>query len=171
MEKQELLQVFDQNKNMLNESIERSLKKTLSDGKHFMIILIFIENDGKFLIQKVSNEKGSEYATTGGHVTFMDDGFTTCKKEVNEELGITLNDEDIEYVDAIDYKNCFCEIYYSSKYIDINDLTLQEEEVESVSWMSEEEIRLLIKNEQFRKGNIEPFNMIKNYKIRKNRMI
>ena len=29
--------------------------------------------------------------------------------------------------------------------------------------MSEEEIRLLIKNEQFRKGNIEPFNMIKNY--------
>ena len=129
-----------------------------------MIILIFIENDGKFLIQKVSNEKGSEYATTGGHVTFMDDGFTTCKKEVSEELGITLNDEDIEYVDTIDYKNCFCEIYYSSQYIDINNLTLQEEEVESVSWMSEEEIRLLIKNEQFRNGNIQPFNKILKYK-------
>lgn len=129
-----------------------------------MIILIFIENDGKFLIQKSSKEKGSEYATTGGHVTYNDDGFMTCKKEVSEELGIQLRDDEIECVDTIDYKNCFCEIYYSSKYININELKLQEEEVESVNWFSKEEIENLIENNQFRKGNIEAFNKIIEYK-------
>lgn len=164
MEKEELLQVFDENKNILDESIERSLKKTLINGKHFMIILIFIENDGKFLIQKSSKEKGSEYATTGGHVTYHDDGFTTCKKEVSEELGIQLIDDEIEYIDTIDYKNCFCEVYYSSKNININELKLQKEEVESVNWFTKNEIEILIENNQFRKSNIEPFYEVMRYK-------
>lgn len=164
MEKEELLQLFDENKNMLNESIERSLKKTLTNGKHFMIVLIFIENNGKFLIQKCSKEKGNEYATTGGYVTFYDDGFITCKKEISEELGIQLSDNEIEYIDTIDYKKCFCEIYYSSKYISIDDLKLQEEEVESVNWFTKEEIETLIENNQFRKSNIEPFNKVIQYK-------
>jgi 8-oxo-dGTP pyrophosphatase MutT (NUDIX family) len=164
MKKEELLQVFDENKNMLDESIERSLKKTLTNGKHFMIILVFIENDGKFLIQKSSKEKGNDFATTGGHVTYNDDGFITCKKEVSEELGIHLEDDEIEYVDTIDYKNCFCEIYYSSKYINISELNLQEEEVESVNWFSKEEIENIIENNQFRKSNIEAFNKIMEYK-------
>ena len=47
----ELLQLFDENKNMLNESIERDKKKELPEGKYFMIILLFIENNNKFLIQ------------------------------------------------------------------------------------------------------------------------
>lgn len=163
-ENEELLQVFDENKNMLNESVKRSLKKNLTNGKHFMIILMFIENDGKFLIQKSSIEKGSEYATTGGHVTYCDNGFITCKKEVSEELGIQLKDDEIEYIDTIDYKNCFCEIYYSSKYINVSELKLQDEEVECVNWFSKEEIENLIKNNQFRKSNIEAFNIIMEYK-------
>lgn len=162
----ELLQVFDENKNMLNESVERSNKTLLEDGKYFMVILIFIENNNKFLIQKTSENKNSEYATTGGHVTYLDDGFITCKKEVSEELGIQLSDDEIEYIDTIDYKNCFCEIYYSSKYINTNELKLQEEEVESVDWFGKDEIETLIENNQFRKGNVEAFNKVLEYKKR-----
>ena len=55
----ELLQVFDENKNMLNESIERDRKKELPEGKYFMIILLFIENNNKFLIQKTSDSRKS----------------------------------------------------------------------------------------------------------------
>lgn len=161
---EELLQVFDGNKNMLDESIERSLKKTLENDKHFMIIMIFVENNNKYLIQKVSKLKDDTYATTGGHVTFGDNGFITCKKEVKEELGIELLDENIEYVNTIDYKNCFIEVYYSNQLIDEKSIILQESEVESISWMSKEEIYDLIDKGLFRKGNIEPFNMILEYK-------
>ena len=46
--------------------------------------------------------------------------------------------------------------------MDLEKLQLQEEEVEKVEWMTEEEIEQLIQNKKFRKGNIEPFQKVKN---------
>lgn len=161
---EELLQVFDEKKNMLNESIKRSIKKTLKGGKHYMIVLLFIENNNKFLIQKVSEIKGSEIATTGGHASFKDDNITTVKKEAKEELSIEFSDDELVLVESIDYNNCFCEVYYSTKEIHITDLKLQLEEVEEVFWMSKEEILELIRQEKFRKSNIEPFYKVLEYK-------
>ena len=50
----ELLQVFDDDKIMLNEWIERDKKKELPSGKNFMIILLFIQNNNSdFLIDNM----------------------------------------------------------------------------------------------------------------------
>lgn len=46
------------------------------------------------------------------------------------------------------------------KDIDINDITIQEDEVEYVEWLSIEEINELIKNNKFREGNIEGYKYI-----------
>lgn len=160
---EELLQVFSYDKGMLNESIERSFKKTLTNGKHFMIVLIFIVNKGKYLIQKVSKEKGGCFAVTGGHVSFKDNDFKTCKKETYEEIGLELNDNEIKYVDTFDIKNCFVEIYYINKDVNINELKLQKSEVGNVYWMNEDEINDLINNNLFRESNIQPFKRVVEY--------
>ena len=108
----EYLQVFDEYKNKLNEKIERSKKLLLENGKRFMIIVVFIENsENKFLLQKTSEEKDSVIATTGGHVTFGDDGIKTTLKETYEELGIKLDSNEIKYVDTITYQKCYVEVY------------------------------------------------------------
>lgn len=161
----EYLQLFDKNKNMINEKIDRELKKSLVDDKYFMLVMIFIENnDGKFLLQKTSESRGSVIATTGGHVSYGDDGFNTTIKEVKEELGITLLPSDIQYVDTITWGNCFIEVYYSDREINEKDIKLQEEEVDSVDWYTIEQINKLIEEGIFRKGNIETFHKILNYK-------
>ncbi len=160
----EYLQVFDENKKMLNEKIERDLKMTLSGNKYFMIILLFIQNEkGEFLLQKTSSSRNSTIATTGGHVTYGDDGFKTTIKEAKEELGITLLPNDIQYIDTITWSNGYEEIYYTNKKIDINDIKLQEEEVENVAWYSVEQINKLIDEDKLRKGNIEAFNRVLTY--------
>ena len=157
----ELLQLFDDNKNMLNEYVERDKKLELPEGKYFMIILLFIQNnEGKFLIQKTSEEKGSEFAVTGGHVTYKDNALITCIKEAKEELGLTLKENELEEIDVLKYKAGYITVYYLKKDIDINTLQLQKEEVESVSWMSIEEINNLINENKLRKGNIEPFKTL-----------
>jgi len=151
---------------MVDEKVLRSEKKNVQPGRYFMIVLIFIENDKhKFLIQKTSNEKGSEYATTGGHVTYGDNGLITALKEVEEELGIKISETEINFVDSIKYPVAYCEIYYIHKNVNIEDLILQEEEVESVDWYSVDEIKKLISNNQFRKGNIEPFEKVLTWKL------
>lgn len=156
----ELLQLFDENKNMLNESIERDKKKELPEGKYFMIILLFIENNNKFLIQKTAVSRHSEYATTGGHVTYGDDASKTVIKEAKEELGLTLNKEELEEIETITHKLAHVAIYYCNKKIDIDKLTIQEEEVDSLYWMSIDEINKLIEEDKFRKSNIIPFQKV-----------
>ena len=160
----EYLQVFDEFKNKSDEKIERSLKKALTGNKYFMIILLFIENDNKFLLQKTSILRNSEIATTGGHVTYGDDGYITVFKEAKEELGITLDKNLLNLVDTITWKNCFVEIYYTNQKIDINDIIIQEDEVESVKFYTIDEINKLIDDNKLRKGNIEPFKKVLEYR-------
>ena len=60
------------------------------------IALIFIENSkGEFLIQKTSKNRDSVYATTGGHVDYGDTFDHTIIKEVREELGIDISNDNI----------------------------------------------------------------------------
>ena len=156
----ELLQLFDENKNMLNEGIERDRKKEVPEGKYFMIILLFIENNNKFLIQKTSANRESEYATTGGHVTFGDNALKTVIKEAQEELGLILNESDIKEIETITYPLCHVGIYYCNKNININELKIQEEEVDSLYWMSADEINDLIDKDKFRKTHRIPFQKV-----------
>ena len=161
----EYLQVFDKEKKMLNEKVARDNKLDLPDGKYFMIVLIFIENsEGKFLFQKTSKERNSCIATTGGHVTFGDDGLKTAVKEVKEELGVTLDASELSFVDTFIYSKGYLETYYVKKDIDINSITVQTEEVEYVKWYSVDEIKEFIDKGELRKGNIEPFKKLLEYK-------
>jgi len=167
----EYLQLFDENKNMLNEKIERNLKLTLSGNKYFMIILLFIENDkGEFLFQKTVEEKDGKIATTGGHVTFGDDGLKTTIKEAKEELGITFKPEDLTYIDTVVFKQCYLEIYYTNKQFSDEDIVLQEEEVESVDWYTVDEINKLIEHDKVRPGNIPAFQKVLEYKSKITRL-
>jgi 8-oxo-dGTP pyrophosphatase MutT (NUDIX family) len=66
----ELLDVYDNNGKLTGRKIERGDKKAiLNENEHIAVAVIFIENDnGEFLIQKTSKEKGGEFSSTGGHV-------------------------------------------------------------------------------------------------------
>ncbi len=161
----EYLQVFDSDKKAINESVERGEKYNLPRGKFFMIGIVFIQNsDGKFLLQKTSTSRHSCIATTGGHVAYKDNGFQTVLRECKEELGLSLNPEDLHYVDTCMFANAYLETYYTKKDVDIKDLTIQEEEVESINWYSVPEIRELIEEKQFREGNIKPFEKVLEFK-------
>ena len=40
----------------------------IPEGRYIIVVLVFIQNsDGKFLIQKRSEEKNGKFATAGGH--------------------------------------------------------------------------------------------------------
>lgn len=155
----EYLGLYDSNGNYTGERIERSKKKDVPEGKFFRIVIIFIQNSNQeFLIQKVSKEKGNEYATTGGHVQDGISSIETAKQEVLEELGVVLNNTDIVLFETEQRSLAFQDCYYVKKDIDSTTLKIQAEEVESVEWMTIEKINSFIQKGIFRKGNIGPFN-------------
>ena len=117
-----------------------------------MLSIVFIKNSyEKYLIQKTSDEKASKYSSTGGHVTHNEDGISTIIRELKEELGLNIVDDELQNIALVKHPKgpCIINLYLINKDIDINTLKLQTEEVESVMWMSNNEIISLIKEDKF----------------------
>ena len=155
----EYLDLYDENKKLTGKKILRNKNGyNLKKGNYINIVIIFIKNDeNKFLIQKTSKQKGSIWATTGGHVKSGQTCDDAIIEEVREELGIDISLEKVELFKTIKYNMYYQDIYYLEKNIDIKDLKIQEEEVEFVKWLSINEINELIKKGEFRYGNIDAF--------------
>ncbi len=151
----ELLDVFDNNGNKTGRVVVRGNKSAvLSDNEHIAVGVIFIENsEGKFLMQKTSIEKGGEYSSTGGHIVSGEEPIVSIKREVLEELGIDVSNENIIELGYMLYDKPLRFLFYLKKDIDISSVTLQKEEVEFVKYMSVEEINELIERELITKSH------------------
>lgn len=157
----EYLDLYDENRNFTGKKIKRSDKKNIEKCNYYTIVLIFIENDeGKFLIQKTSLEKGSVWATTGGHVKAGQSSKEAIIEEVREELGIDISNYDFKLIMTKKFNQVFVDAYYLKKNIDVKDIILQDEEVEVIKWLSIKEIEKLIQENSFRNSNVEFLNYI-----------
>ena len=156
----ELLDVYDNNGNVTGRTIIRGDKTAiLNENEHIAVAVIFIENDnGEFLIQKTSKEKGGDFSSTGGHVDSGETPLEAIKREVKEELGINIDDEQIEYYGFLLYDKPLRYLYYLKKNILIDNLIVQKEEVEYAKYMDVPKIRKLIETNQMLKSHGIMFN-------------
>ncbi len=147
MEKRDL---YDKDRNLTGETIFKG--ETIPEGKYIIVILVTIQNSkGKFLVQKRSKQKDGKYAFTGGHVKTGETSIEGMMAEIKEEIGLTVKPEELELIFSgrEDKAQVFFDLYYMKKDLNISDLVLQEEEVESVQWNTIEEIEKLINNDEF----------------------
>lgn len=150
----ELLDIYDSTGNKTGKTIVRGDKSKLGDNEHIAVGVIFLENSkGEFLIQKTSLEKGGEFSSTGGHITHGETPLSSIKREVEEELGINIDNEEIKELGFINYDMPLRYIFYLQKDIDINEIKVQTEEVDYVKYMSIKEIEELITTNQITKSH------------------
>ena len=156
----ELLDVYDNNGNKTGRTIIRGDKTAiLNENEHIAVAVIFIENDnGEFLIQKSSQEKGGVFSSTGGHVVSGEIPLETIRREVKEELGVDIDQEQIEEFGFLLYDKPLRYLYYLKKNILIDSLTIQKEEVEYVEYMDVPKIKKLIETNQMLKSHGIMFN-------------
>ena len=132
------------NKNRKRIGETTTEESNIAEGKYVQIVIICIENHKKeFLIQKRVQKKNGKWALTGGHVISGEESVHAILREVQEELGLQLEEEKIELVFSKRAYDCFVDIYYAKTEVNLLDLTLEKEEVEIVKWMSLEEIKTL----------------------------
>lgn len=147
----EILDLYDNQGRKTTEKIERG--NTIPEDKNIMLSVIFIKNNkGEYLIQKTSKQKGNRYSSTGGHVVNGESGFEAIKRELDEELGINVEDNKIKYLSTFKYpkKNCLFNVYILNIELEeIENIKLQEEEVEEIKFISVNEIINIINEGNF----------------------
>ena len=161
MEKRDL---YDINRNLTGETIYKG--DSIPDGKFILVVLSFIQNSkGEFLIQKRSVQKGGKYASTGGHAKTGETSIQAMMTEINEELSLNANEDELHlvYSGREDEDKIFFDLYYMKKDFSTNSLILQKEEIESVKWMTVDEIKQLISTNEFLDSNVDEFYKILDY--------
>ena len=158
----ELLNVYDNEGNATDRVVPRGDKSViLNDNEHIGVVVVFIENSkGEFLIQKTSIKKGSEYSSTGGHVDAGETHLSSILREIKEELGIEVDESELEYLGFLLYDKPIRFMYYLKKDIDIKDIVVQEDEVEFVKYMNIDEIKEIINKGEMTKSHGIIFNKI-----------
>ena len=145
MEKRELL---DKNRKQTGEITMADANRP--EGKYIPIVIIIIRNNqNEFLIQKRAEKKNGKWASTGGHVIMGENSLQAILREVSEEIGLLLKENEIEMVFTKKTYDCFVDIYYAKKDVDVKKLKLQKEEVDKVKWASIDEVEDMKRNGEF----------------------
>ena len=162
----EYLDIYDDEGHVTGRKIIRGDKSAkIGEHEHIAVGVIFIENDkGEFLIQKTSKEKGGEFSTTGGHIDSGETPEVSIRREVEEELGINVDNENIESLGYLMFDMPLRYLFYLKKNIDINDVKVQKEEVDYVEYMSVDKINKLIESGEMLKSHGIMFKELLNKK-------
>ena len=138
------------NKNRKRIGETTTEESNIAEGKYVQIVIICIENHKKeFLIQKRAQKKNGKWALTGGHVISGEESVHAILREVQEELGLQLEESEVELVFSKRAYDCFVDLYYTKKEVKLEKLKLEKKEVETVKWMNLEEIKNFRKNNAF----------------------
>ncbi len=148
----ELFDLYTKDRFPLNKTVIRG--ELIPDDCYRMVVHICIFNsNGEMLIQQRQPFKAGWSnmwdVSCGGSAVSGENSHTAAERELSEELGINISFEKIRPVLTIHFDDGFDDIYVVTKDLELNELRLQPEEVQSAKWASEEEIVSMIDSGEF----------------------
>lgn len=153
----EVWDLYDENENKLGKTMERG-DQVPARTYHLGVDVWIMNSKGELLVQKRSKNKESYpgmWAMTGGSALKGENAKKAICREVLEELGIRIEQSELELIKKVRTSKTFIHIFFVQKEVDIADLKLQPEEVSDAKWFSVEEIDNLVNNGQFIKNRWE----------------
>lgn len=124
---------------------------------------LWILNNGKLLITKRSMNKShpGEWETPGGCSQKSETSIDTIIREAKEEIGISLDEIDLELIGTQLYKKQFVDVFKTNKIINTSNIVLQLDEVSEYKFVSKEEFIKMITNNEIVKSVANRYLMFK----------
>ncbi len=160
----ELVDIYNKFREKTGNEKER---KSLEKGEYRISCHIWFKNsEGKLLIEKRSEKEDKfpgMWAQIGGGVKAGDTSKETVFKECNEELNLTILEENLNYVGSYVRTKDIVDVWLVNQEVALETLKLQEDEVAAVGLVSFEEFDKMI-NDGLVVPSINPsYELLKNY--------
>lgn len=152
----ELFDVLDKDGNSLNYTKGRH--EELVENEYALVTHLWVKNsNGDILTQQRSIEKKvdpGKWSITAGFVSSGEDTIHTIARELKEELGISIELEELVLHKRMVPKagarhNHIADVYILNKDIDLKTVVYQVEEVMDAMYRSEDEIKEMMANNDF----------------------
>ena len=156
----EYLDIYDKDIKLTGKKIEMyQSRDDLKDGEYFLFEQAWIINSNNeiLLTRRAPNKKYSGiWEPTSGHVQSGENSLEGIERELEEELGLKVREDEIELVKSYIDKKSIREIWIVKKDVKIEELKFIDSEVSEVKFVSIEEFeQMLIQNETF--NNLQYF--------------
>ena len=142
----EYFDVVDINRKFLNKKLPRGSK--LQENEFNIGIECLIVNSEKkvLLTQRAPNKSHSyQWEIPGGCSISGETSVQTLKREIFEEIGIKISN--YKLISTLLYKYQFIDFYLTYLNFNVNNLTLQKEEILQAQWYSLEQLQILKEKE------------------------
>lgn len=147
----ELLDVYDIRGERTGLTMRRGAAQPFGD--YFRTVNVwFIGSDGRALLQRRSMRcafKPGYFAVTGGVLKEGEAPLDAARREVCEELGLSLDERHLfrlcEYVGEY----CLCTVYVANQDVESGDMRLQKDEVAAVEFASADMLRVFSESDNF----------------------
>jgi isopentenyldiphosphate isomerase len=149
----ELLEYFDENneKSIAIEEREYIHKNNLW---HREVAVWVMNEKNELLLQRRSSKKkqgANKFSITAGHVEVNEQEILAAIREAKEEIGLDFSQNELKLIDI--YRNerennmCFSYTYFVKTNKKIEDMTMQEDEVSELKFISIEDLEDKIRNQ------------------------
>ena len=121
------------------------------EGEYYVCCEIWIRDSvGRFLVTQRHPDKkaGGLWEFTGGGVLAGETTKQAAVREVQEELGLQIEEQELSLLEVYQHKNYFMDIFVVKKDVEVSTLTLQADEVVDAKWVSHEELLQMIEEKQ-----------------------
>ena len=146
----EILDEVDENNNLTGNKLD---KDYMHNNKifHREVCAVIVNEKNEFLIQKRASckkQKPNMWGLTAGHIDAEEDVKDALLREIKEEIGINVKKEELDFIDiekVVEEKNCCFVYYYYVKVKEkIEDMTMQEDEVSDLKYITIAELENII---------------------------
>ena len=160
---EEVWDILNENGNTTGKTTVRGVG-FLKPGEYHLVVHIWVlSSDGKFLIQKRSESKKlmpGEWAATGGAAISGETSFKAANRELFEELGIPSTPDTLKKILRLKRRNSLLDVWVITCDIQTTSLNLQESEVAEAKWVTQTELKSMIKSGKFHNYGREYFDKV-----------
>ena len=139
----ELVDLYNEDRLPLGRTAERSACRGAGEYRTVVHVCVF-DRRGRMLIQRRAPEKfiwpDLWDVSVGGGVDAGETSRQGAEREFREELGVSLDLEGLRPSVTVNFDGGFDDFYLLTRDLNLEDLTLQKEEVKDVRWAAPEEV-------------------------------
>lgn len=148
----ELWDIYNKYRKKTGKTHQKGIKT--KEGEYHLAVRVWIVNNkNKLLIQRRQFDSktwpGMWECAAAGSAILGDNSEETAIKETMEEIGLDISEDTLEPIFSVKFKNGFDDNYLVRREVNIQYLTLEDEEVVDVKWASMDEIREMVNKEEF----------------------
>lgn len=147
--KQEFMDVYDENKNKTGKIINREDRDKLNKNEFILCVHCWIINSKKEILitqRSMNKNRGGKWENTHGGVKAGETSIKAMKRELKEELGIDIKDNELKLIKTVKKENVFRDCYIISKDIPLESISFNDSEVMDCKYVTLNQLEKIMQN-------------------------